>query len=182
MTLHELMIKTNQQLMDNYIFTDEQKADIVNQFFNARNTYAPTVIDPQKRYMRPQFFIPYYIDGKKLDTILGQKPKTYILSGNSYELEIIRLLYLLAPHNKIVQNMVNITLERLKSTCFGRGCTMGECFDTSLVVLRFLIAVAPHEKIWIQDLINNYQQHFSEKKRTGYCAQYFELCLKELKD
>lgn len=59
---------------------------------------------------------------------------------------------------------------------------MGECFDASLVALRFLIAVAPHETLWIESLINNYLQHSAEKKRAKITVQYFKLCLNELRN
>lgn len=121
MNLHELAIETNRQLSSNVPLTDSQKSAVVKQFLDAKVGVATITIDSEKRHMRPLFFKPPYKDGKKVATIFGQKPKTYILSGNSYELEIIRLLHLLAPQNPDVQTMVKTTLERLKTTCFGRA-------------------------------------------------------------
>lgn len=98
-----------------------------------------------------------------------------------YELEILRLLYLLAPTNTDISKMVQETLARLKTTCFGNEDDgTGECFDTSLVVLRFLGTVAPNEITWIQNRIENYNQHVSEKKRPWYAMWYYWLCLSEM--
>ena len=107
--------------------------------------------------------------GKKLKTIFNQMPKTHILSANMYELEILRLLYLLAPENVDVKVMINETLKRLKTTCFGyQDDGVGECIDTSLVVLRFIGTVAKDETDWIKSRIDNYNHHVNEKKRSWY--------------
>ena len=98
-----------------------------------------------------------------------------------YELEILRLLYLLAPTNTDVCKMIQDTLARLKTTCFGNEDDgVGECFDTSLVALRFLGTVAPNETTWIQNRIKNYNQHVNEKKRPWYSKWYYWLCLSEI--
>ena len=77
--------------------------------------------------------------------------------------------------------MMQKTLSRLKTTCFGNEDDGGgECFDTSLIVLRFLAAVTPHETEWIQSRIDNYNRHYVDKKRSWYCSWYFWLCLSEL--
>jgi hypothetical protein len=57
---------------------------------------------------------------------------------------------------------------------------LGECFDTSLVVLRFLASAAPGENMWIQSRIDNYNRHCSEKKRPSFSVWYFWLCLSEI--
>lgn len=192
MTPYELMIKANHYLIKGGTLTDAQKQHIVRQLMAARSTeeqarkfYAgvksPNNMDPNGRQMYPSFFIPPYNDGKKYKTIFNQIPKTHILSANMYELEILRLLYLLAPENAEVQEMVSKTLNRLKTTCFGyTDDGVGECFDTSLVVLRFLATVASNETAWIQSRIENYNKHAKEKKRPWYANWYYWLCLSEL--
>lgn len=191
MTAHELMIKTNHYLIKGGELTAAQKENIVSQFLVARSDERtrrsfykgvkfPNNIDGDGRCMYPVFYIPPYNDGNKFKTIYNQAPKTHILSANMYELEIIRLLYLLAPDEPIVQNMVIQTLNRLKSTCFGnKDDGVGECFDTSLIVLRFL-AVTSNDTRWMLDRIDNYNNHVSEKKRPWYALWYFWLCLSEL--
>ncbi|HKM33467.1 MAG TPA: hypothetical protein VJY54_01835 [Lachnospiraceae bacterium] len=171
--------------------TEYQKAKIVRQFLAAQSEertkqsfYSgvkfPNNIDSDGRRMYPIFYIPPYNDGKKLKTIYNQTPKTHILSANMYELEIIRLLFQIAPDEPTVQNMVIQTLERLKTTCFGYyDDGLGECFDTSLIVLRFLAATSD-DTAWMQSRIDNYNNHVSEKKRPWYPLWYFWLCLSEL--
>ena len=131
--------------------------------------------------MYPVFFIPPYSDGGKYKTVLNQTPKTHIPASNMYELEILRLLCLLAPKDPGINTMTGKTLFRLKTTCFGyMDDGTGECFDTSLIVLRFLTAAAPNDKEWIQNRIDNYNRHFPDKKRPSYCLWYYRLCLSEL--
>jgi hypothetical protein len=192
MTVYELMIKTNHYLIKGGILTESQKNTIVNQLLSAQSSEQeaqrfyqgvryPNNIDSSGRRMYPMFFIPPFHDGKKYKTILNQTPKTHILSSNMYELEIIRLLSCLSNKNKIVDDLVMKTLDRLKTTCFGyRDDGLGECFDTSLVVLRFLATVAPEEISWIQSRITNYKNHVEEKKRPWYNEWYYWLCLSEL--
>lgn len=191
------MLKTNHYLIKGGKLNDSQQANIVGQLLSARSgersieSFKKGVKSPEymvgvgqsndNRIMYPLFYIPPYNEGKKLKTVLNQTPKTHILSANMYELEILRLLFLLAPENLIVTQMVNKTLERLKTTCFGnQDDGLGECFDTSLVVLRFLGTVAQGETKWIQERIDNYNKHINEKKRPSFSLWYFWLCLSEL--
>jgi hypothetical protein len=112
---------------------------------------------------------------------MTQTPKTHILSANLYELEIIRLLHILEPNNETVKNMVSETISRLKTTCFGnRDDGLGECYDTSLVVLRFLASVAQNDTKWIKERINNYHKYYNEKHRHWAVKWYYWLCLSEL--
>jgi hypothetical protein len=192
MNAYELMVKTNHFLIKGGSLTDSQKDNIVGQLLSAqikpeqaKRFYNivkfPDNIDGEGRQMYPIFFIPPYNDGIKLKTIYNQTPKTHIFSANMYELEIIRLLYLFAPNNPTVQEIVYKTLARLKTTFFG-NCDdgVGECFDTSLVVLRFLATVAPKDTDWIKSRIDNYNYHAGDRKRPWFAKWYFWLCLSEL--
>lgn len=192
MDTYELMIKTNDYLIKGGVLTDNQKQNIVVQFLSAvsnketaRRYYNgvkyPNNIDNEGRRMYPVFFIPPYNNGEKHITVMRQTPKTHILSANSYELEIIRLLYIFAPNNETVKNIVSHTLSRLKTTCFGnRDDGLGECFDASLIVLRFLTAVVPNETIWIKERLTNYHRYFNVKHRHWGVKWYYWLCLSEL--
>lgn len=192
MNAYELMIKTNHNLIIRGSLTESQKCSIVRQFMSAltkpeqaKSFYKAVKfthnIDGYGRQMYPMFFIPPYNDGLKLKTIYNQTPKTHIFSANMYELEIIRLLYLLAPNNPNVIEIVDKTLTRLKTTCFG-NCDdgEGECFDTSLVVLRFLATVSPKDTDWIKGRIDNYNCHVEDRKRPWFAKWYFWLSLSEL--
>ena len=187
-----MMIKANHYLIKGGALTKKQSEKITINLLSAQSASGQADkfykgvkfsnnTDSEGRHMYPVFYIPPYNDGKKLKTILNQTPKTHILSTNMYELEIIRLLHLLAPNNAEVDNMVEKTLKRLRTTCFGyENDGVGECFDTSIIVLRFLAEVLPNDTLWIQSRINNYNYHASEKKRPWFAKWYFWLCLSEL--
>lgn len=190
LSAYELMVETNHNLIKGVELTAEQKESIVRQLlaekhskmsFVRNNKSTSGFTNKVKRRMAPEFFIPPYNEGKFFRTIFGQMPKTHILSANMYELEILRLLALFYPNEPEVEYMVEQTLERLRTTCFGyQDDGVGECFDASLVVLRFLITAAPDEREWIQSRIDNYNRHYSEKKRSKYCRWYYWLCLSEM--
>lgn len=192
MDTYDLMIKANHYLIKGGMLTDRHKNKMVNELLVSRSMsdeaqgYCggvgfPSSTDKQRRGMYPIFYIPPHNSGKGLKTILGQTPKTQILSANMYELEILRLLYILAPKNEEVSNMVSATLGRLKTTCFGyMDDGAGECFDASLVVLRFLAAAAVNETEWIGSRIDNFKRHYNEKKRPWFPLWYYWLCLSEL--
>lgn len=190
MNTYELMIKANHNLIKDRYLSNEQIHGIVSQFLSDKSIseqelndisiYIPNKSDKNRR-MYPIFYIPPYNDGKKLKTILGQTPKTQILSANMYELEILRLLYIFAPENPDVNNMITQTLERLKTTCFGyMDDGVGECFDASLIVLRFLSTAASDETEWIISRIDNFNRHHQDKKRPWFSLWYYWLCLSEL--
>lgn len=192
MTAYELMVRTNHYLIKGGELTDSQKKNIVCQFLGARNlpeqvrrfylgVKFPNNTDAAGRHMYPMFFIPPYNGGKKHKTILNQTPQTHIFSSNMYELEILRLLSLLWPTHTDIRDMTKKTLERLKTTCFGYGDDgVGECFDTSLVVLRYLATAAPEEAVWMRSRMDNYNRHYFDKKRPFFCMWYYWLCLSEL--
>jgi len=198
MTGYELMIKTNHYLIKGGVLTDTQRKNIAVQLFAqkctseaARRFYTgvkyPGNTDENGRQMYPLFFIPPYNGGEKHKTVFNQTPKTHIFSANMYELEILRLLWILtfentdSPLRNEVCDMVDSTLARLETTCFGyMDDVMGECFDTSLVVLRFLAAAAQGATKWIQSRIDNYNIHAGDKKRPWFSKWYFWLCLSEL--
>jgi hypothetical protein len=172
------MQSTDRYLIKGGTLTAPQQADIVRQLLAARS-------DEQTRHSRrrmsPAFYIPPFNDGKKLKTLYNQTPKTHIFAANTYELGILRLLILLASDNADVRNMQAKTLERLKTTCFGNADDgLGECFDTSLVVLRFLATAAPEDLSWMKSRMDNYNRHAAEKKRPWYPLWYYWLCLSEI--
>lgn len=101
----------------------------------------------------PDYYIPPYNGNRKLRLIQGYLPKTNILYANHYELEILRLLFLFAPENQQVNEMVDHTLQRLKNTCFGNACTQGECMAAGISVLRLLSVTKPDDLEWIDKLL-----------------------------
>lgn len=111
-------------------------------------------VNPDTDNIYPNYYIPPYNGNKKLRLVQGYLPKTNILYANHYELEIIRLLFLFAPENEKVNEMVENTIQRLKSVCFGNLCTQGECMVTGISVLRFLAATQPNDLEWIDRLLS----------------------------
>lgn len=112
-------------------------------------------MNPDTDSLYPNYYIPPYNSNKKLRLIQGYLPKTKILYANHYELEIIRLLFMFAPENEKISEMVKNTLHRLKNTCFGNSCTQGECMAAGISVLRFLAVTQPNDIEWIDRLINS---------------------------
>jgi len=194
MTLYELMLRTNHYLIraDGPPLTDAQKSYIVRRFLGAQSSpdaaqrfYAGVRYagnrDAAGRRMYPECFIPPYNDGQKFRSVLGQLPKTHIFSANLYELEILRLLALFSRGEPQTDRILAQALDRLQTTCFGtEDDGIGECFDSSLVVLRFLAAAAPQERSWMQSRIDAYNRHKDDKKRTLHSELYYLLCLSEL--
>jgi len=196
MTAHELMVKTNHYLIKGGGLTAAQKANVVRRLLAARSpesavqSFKAGVKAPEflrmrgqssdTRVMYPLFYVPPYNEGKKLQTVLPMSPGTHILSSNSYELEILRLLFLFAPENSAVQDMAVRTLARLKTTCFGaHDCHHGECFHSALVTLRFIAAVSD-DPAWMEKLINLFNTYNGETRRHGNTVWYYWLCLSEL--
>ncbi len=199
MTPYELMIKTNHHLIKSGELTETQKENIVRRFLAARSDerikqnfykgvkYPGNADKNGNGHMYPIYFIPSYNDNKKYQTVIPMSPKTHILSANAYELEIIRLLYNFAPDNPDVNDIVQKTLSRLKTTCYGyNDCAVGECFHTALIVLRFLAVVAPDDVEWINKLLSFFKRHMDEKLKLrgkgvhGNVLWYYWLCLSEL--
>lgn len=180
MDLHEWMIQGNHELIRYGTLPEERGKELVERLLEGRNG-GGDIWSPGETSRYPIFYIPPGPKGKKWKTVLGQVPKTQLFSANMYELEILRLLCLLAPDREEVRRMRDKTLNRLRGTCFGyTDDGVGECFDVSLVVLRFLAIAAPEDSEWILSRIDNYNRHREEKKRPWFCLWYFWLCLSEL--
>ena len=189
------MIKTNEYLIRGGELTAGQKANIVRQLLAARSSeQVKRGFYKGVRYSNntdesgdvtgtyPAFYIPPYNGNKKYQTVVPMSPGTHILSANSYELEIIRLLRMFAPDNPDVKYMVEKTVKRLKTACFADKCVIGECFHSGLISLRFLIAVAPEEKEWVRKLVDKFRKHYGDQKRHGGVIKYFNLCMAEMDD
>ena len=183
MTAYEIMIKTNHHIIKDGELTDTQKENIVQQLLAARTDEH----DIHKFYEKmqsdgstyPSYYLPPYNDNKKYQTVIPMSPKTHILSMNAYEMDILRLLCLFAPENPIVKDMVKGTFKRLKNSCPGGDCTQGECFHSSLPVLRFFAVAAPNDKAWMHKLTAKINRSIDAKYK-GNAVGYYWLCLSEL--
>lgn len=175
MSAYEQMIRTNEELICHSKISETRKQEIVTALLSEASMEQ---VDGPAEY--PRFYLPR--DTKtRFRTLMMQLPKTLILSANSYELEILRLLIVLSPDNPKARNMVDVTVNRLRQTCFGNTDDgVGECFDTSLIVLRFLATAVPHELQWMKERIENFHRHYAEKPRHAGILWYYWLCLSEL--
>jgi len=194
MTAHELMIKTNHYLIKGGSLTNSQKENIVRQLLVARSDVrAKKSFYKSMNYQNntdkngnivgtyPAFYIPPYNDNKKLQTVIPMSPKTHILASNAYELDIIRILHLFAPEHPDVKDMVEKTFKRLENSCPGGDCCQGECFHSSLPVLRFFIIAKPNDTAWIKRLMIKINKHIEDKQKcNGGSVGYYWLFLSEL--
>jgi len=156
---YNILMEVNQREDMGENLTDKEKQEIVGRLLNGiacksdiKKYKLRMRVNPYADTIYPNYFIPPYNENKKLSMINGKLPKTHILYANHYELEILRILFLFAPENETVRDMIKKTLERLKNTCYGNKCPQGECVATGKVVLRFLQTVCPEEKEWIEKL------------------------------
>ncbi len=103
---------------------------------------------------------PFYVYNRKenlndFHTFNGYKPKTMIFYSNYCELELLRMAYLLDVLGEDKKWIYENTKQRIQSNCFGRFCPTGECFETSIAVLRFVATIFPEETEWIGMYMKN---------------------------
>lgn len=160
MEKYKILMETNRKMIFAEEIPDTEKAEIVSVLING--ICPREAIVRYKKHMRvnvqtdciyPNYYLPPYNANRKLRLVQGYLPKTNILYANHYELEIIRLLFLFAPENRMVNRIIDSTLQRLGNTCFGNSCKQGECFATGISVLRFLSVTQPDESEWIDKLL-----------------------------
>lgn len=191
MNPHELVCKANWDIIKGRSFTDEEKDRIVGELLSAVSSKSTVerfhkgVRAPDDgRIMYPLSFIPPYNQGRKYITINGVMPKTHIFSANHHELEILRLLALWQSDDETVNNMLMRTKERLATTCFGKFCATGECFEASIAALRFLAAAFPGEEGWITMLVEGIRGEIDNKpggrKRHSGTTFYYWLTLTDI--
>jgi len=178
MTAYELMIKTNHAIIRGEEFNDAQKTDIVHQL--RENKITDGRLRTFDAYAYPKFYIPPHNNGKKLQTIVPISPKTNIVADNAYEFEIIRLLHMFQPDDEVA-HMIEVTLERLKNTCFGyQSCHYADCFEAGMMVLRFLSFAATDDRGWIDKQINMYNNHYNDRPHHSGVQKYFWLILSDM--
>ena len=164
---YSVLMESNRKMIFAEDISASEKQEVVSVLLNGIDCIEE--IHQYKKRMRvnpiedntyPCYYIPPYQNKKKLRLVQGDLPKTNILYANHYELEILRLLFLFAPENETVNEMVEHTLQRLKNTCFGNVCTQGECLATGISVLRFLAVARPEEKEWMDRLLTPLGESF----------------------
>lgn len=161
MEKYKILVETNRKLVFAEEISDVEKADTVSVLLNGISCKEDILrykkrmrVNPEIDNMYPNYYIPPYHENRKLRLVQGYLPKTNILYANHYELEIMRLLFLFAPENALVHEMVDNTVQRLKNTCFGNSCAQGECRAAGISVLRFLSVTRPDDSEWIDRLLS----------------------------
>ena len=178
MTAYEIMLKTNYHLIRGGEYSIVEKANIVQQLYDNRITDGKM---RKAEFAYPKFFIPPYNNGKALPTLIPMSSKTFQVGDNAYEFEILRILKMFSQQNGNISNMLEATSERLKHTCFGyKSCYHCECFDASLVVLRYLTFSEPNNIAWLEKQLAIYNNHFADKRRTAGIQRYYWLCLSDM--
>jgi hypothetical protein len=125
-------------------------------------------LDDNKSSMVPYFLKVQDHISKDFMTFTGYRPKTKILYSNYCELELLRILYLLQPISSDYNWIFETVRDRIRETCFGRFCPTGECFEISILALRFISTVFPEEKLWIDLYVTNIAHTiFSQKRRIS---------------
>lgn len=158
---YDMLMEMNRKEIFGEEISSTEKEEVVLTFLNGICCKEDIVkykkrmkVKPETDNIYPNYYIPPYIGNKKHRLIQGYLPKTNVLYANHYELEIIRLLYLFAPENEIVNEMVKNTLKRLKKACFVKACTQAEGMVTEISVLRFLAVTQSNDSEWIDSILN----------------------------
>jgi len=178
MTAYDIMLKTNYHIIRGGEHNDAEKADIVQQLYDNQETDGKMRV---AKYAYPKFFIPPRNNGKALPTLIPMSSKTFQVGDNAYEFEILRLLKMFSPQNENISHMLEVTSERLKHTCFGyKSCYGCECFDASIVVLRYLTFAEPNDINWHEKQLAVYNNHFADESRNVGIQRYYWLCLSDM--
>ena len=126
---YKILLDVNRKETEGEIITDREKTEIVRVLLNGiackedvKKYKLRMRVNPFTDTIYPNYFIPPYNGNKKLPMVNGKLPKTHILYANHYELEILRLLFLVAPEQENIRAMIESTLIRLKNTCYGNNC------------------------------------------------------------
>lgn len=161
MEKYKILMEINRKLVFGEEISDKEKEENVSILLDGVSSKEDVIrykrrmrVNSETEYMYPDYYIPPYNGNKKLRLVQGYLPKTNILYANHYELEILRLLRMLAPKDAKINEMVEDTLQRLKHTCFGNSCLQGECLAAGISVLRLLAVAKPDEPEWIDRLLS----------------------------
>ncbi|MBP3704549.1 MAG: hypothetical protein J6I98_03350 [Clostridia bacterium] len=109
--------------------------------------------------------------------LLGMRAKTKLFESNFYALESVRILSLNGRKERL-QAVIEGILQHLEEKCYGQFCPTGECYETSVCVLRFLRAVCPWEEEWIAQMEAGIRAHREDKARTKAVQRYIESALR----
>lgn len=161
MEVYEMLREINRKEIMGEEIPEAEKEQVVSAFLHAV-CGREEVINYKKRMrakaetenLYPNYYIPPYSGSRKYRLVQGYLPKTNMLYANHYELEILRVLCRNAPKHKLVNEMVEHTLQRLKCAGFGNRCMQGEYAIVGICTLRLLAAVRPGDSEGICRLLD----------------------------
>lgn len=147
MLLEQLIGTYNEHEINDQPLDDITKTIYINEIKSRLKLHSVAIMDASIRYMHPLAVDVDYERYGQFKTALGYRPKTKTLYSNYIELELLRILHKLDP--TVSRGLYVLVKKRIQTTCFGRFCETGECFEISVMVLRFLAEVFPGETTWI---------------------------------
>lgn len=151
MVIEQLINTYNQHEILGQTLEDDIKAKMIQTIKSRLKLHSVAIMDASIRYMHPLSIEVDYSQYGDFKTSLGYRPKTKILYSNYIELELLRILHKLDP--TVSRGLYVMVKKRIQTTCFGRFCDTGECFEISLQALRFIAQVFPGEVEWINQYI-----------------------------
>lgn len=155
MTVQKIIDTYNYSVVTGCRLTKKASDDLYEAIHAHIDMKAKDTLDPNKSNMAPVFFINEGPIPKDFLTFTGYRPTTKILYDNYCELELLRILYLLHPNKSELNDLLQSARHRIRATCFGNFCATGECFEISIMALRFIATVFPEEQSWIDMYVGN---------------------------
>ena len=182
LSIEQLINEFNRVKLENTELTEREENCLCEQIRTLLDVRQNIVIEPSKAYIEP-----FYVHSQKAElstfhTFNGYKPKTMLFYNNYCELELLRIAYLLGVLDEDKRWIYDSTKQRIQSNCFGRFCPKGECFETSIAVLRFVATVFPEETEWIAMYLKQITETIlSGDKKIAYQTKlYYALTLCEM--
>ena len=182
LSIEQLINEFNRVKLENTELTEREENIFYEQIRTLIDVRKNIVVEPSKAYIEP-----FYVHSKKAElstfhTFNGYKPKTMLFYNNYCELELLRIAYKLDALDEDKRWIYDSTKQRIQSNCFGRFCPKGECFETSIAVLRFVATVFSEETEWIAMYLKQITATIlSGDKKIAYQTKlYFALTLCEI--
>ncbi len=182
MTIQNIIDTYNYSVVTGCKLSKRASNELYEAILSHLNMNADQTVDPSKKNMSPRFVNVESEVPQDFMTFTGYRPHTKNLYGNYCELELLRILYLLRPDNIGFAGLYETTRQRIKGACFGAFCSKGECFEISIMALRFISTVFSEEKQWIDMYVHHIgktifdeEKKISKRSELMFCQVLSEL-------
>jgi len=182
MTLQSIIDTYNYSTATGCRLTKKASDELYEAILQHINLETDPKVDPNKRNMTTLYVSVEQEIPEDFMTFTGYRPSTKILYHNYCELELLRILSKLRPEDRRYICLYETTKERIKTSCFGSFCPRGECFEISIIALRFIATVFPEERLWIDMYVGNIartilneERQFSKRTVLMFCQVLSEL-------